>query len=295
MQSNKRKREDSGVESAAKQAKSDSRLSANTLRVGTNTPSDTVHTKPNSSLGSSAATKKAVPYRGTADASTRAAAAATPPALDAAKGPKKGSYAEIMARAKAVQSKPPTVGVINHKPKDKLSYKKEITLKKKAALNKKLGIKDDEKGLSSSRSMSSSPAPSTRDGEKVLHPKRKGTVKPAKPQPTYKGTMNPGSAKIQAPASNNTGGKASRPRYDEYAASDEDDLEDADIEEYGSEESDDMEAGFSDVEEEEAAATWVARKEDEEEARLEAKLKREKEERRKKLEALSKKAKPQRY
>lgn len=257
-----------------------------------------------SKLSSSASTltpKPNIPYRGTSRLNPVSAAApasknpATPstPGNEATKAPKKGSYAEIMARANATQSKAPVVGVISHKPKDQMpiSYKKELKMKKKALKNKKLGIKTTDRP-SSSGSMSSSPAPGTSNAKKRPEPTYKGTAKPPKPQPTYRGTMAPTSSAVPK----STRVKPSRSRYDEYAATDEDDLDDIEEDEYGSEgESDDMEAGFSDVEQEESVAARAARKEDEEEAKLEAKLKTEKEERKKRLAEMARKAKPQRY
>lgn len=249
--------------------------------------------KPSISILSSSA---AMPYRGTSKPDP-ASATYTTPTGDALKAPKKGSYAEIMARAKANQSKPP-VGTISHKPKEQiaLSYKKELKLKKKAMKDKKLGIKNNSRP-GSSGSLSSSPAPGTVANKKIAAPAYKGTAKP-KPlvsQPTYKGTMNTASSTAKPPTARNQDAYHRKPRYDEYAATDEDDLDDVEEDEYGSDGSDDMEAGFTDVEQEETVAEKAARKEDEKEARLEAKLKKEKEERRKRLEQLSKKAKPQRY
>lgn len=249
--------------------------------------------KPPTTVSSSST---AMPYRGTVRPEP---ASATPPTptRDALKAPKKGSYAEIMARAKANQSKPP-VGTISHKPKEQIapSYKKELKLKKKAMKAKKLGIKDSSRP-GSSGSLSSSPAPGSIANKKIAAPAYKGTAKskPQLPQPTYKGTMKPASSTTKIPAARDRDAVPRKPRYDEYAATDEDDLDDVEEDEYGSDGSDDMEAGFTDVEQEETLAAKAARKEDEEEARLEAKLKKEKEERRKRLEQLAKKAKPQRY
>ena len=283
----------------------DPRLSKSASSGATLPSKSTAAIGPNSSkLSSSASTltpKPNIPYRGTSKPNSVSAAApapenvATPTATvkEAAKAPKKGSYAEIMARANATQSKAPVVGVISHKPKDQMpiSYKKELKMKKKALKNKKLGIKTTDRP-SSSGSMSSSPAPGTTNAKKRPEPTYKGTAKPPRPQPTYKGTMAPTSTAVPKP----TRVKPSKSRYDEYAATDEDDLDDIEEDEYGSdEESDDMEAGFSDVEQEESAAARAARKEDEEEAKLEAKLKNEKEERKKRLAEMARKAKPQRY
>ena len=242
-----------------------------------------------------------MPYRGTSKSKpTSTTTSIAPPKSDTpatenAKALKKGSFAEIMARATASQSKPPVIGVISHKPQDKaaISYKKELKLKKQALKNKKLGIKDSSRP-GSSGSLSSNPAPASTNKKKVPEPAYKGTAKP-RPQPSYKGTMKAGSTAAQKQVPKDRDGYASRQRYNEYAATDEDDLDDVEEDEFDSEGSDDMEAGFSDVEQEESAAAKAARKEDEEEARLEAKLKNEKEERKRKLEAMAKKAKPQRY
>lgn len=266
-------------------------LSRSTATIGLNS------SKPSNSA-SNLASKPNIPYRGTSRPNPASAAAPTPappttPVNEGAKAPKKGSYAEIMARANATQSKAPVIGVISHKPKDQMpiSYKKELKMKKKALKNKKLGIKTNDRP-SSSGSLSSSPAPGITDVKKHPEVKYKGTAKPPKPQPTYKGTMAPTSTAVPK----STRVKPAKSRYDEYAATDEDDLDDIEEDECGSEEeSDDMEAGFSDVEQEESAAARAARKEDEEEAKLEAKLKSEKEERKRRLAEMARKAKPQRY
>ena len=318
-QSNKRKAEDALARPESKNLKNDvvdrqtsravpstdPRLSKPVHSPATLPSKSTATIGPNSSRSSNSAStvisKSNIPYRGTSRPNPVTAALPAPTNLaiptatasEAAKAPKKGSYAEIMARANATQSKAPVIGVISHKPKDQMpiSYKKELKMKKKALKNKKLGIKTSDRP-SSSGSMSSSPAPGTFDAKKHPEPTYKGTAKPPKPQPTYKGTMAPTSTAVPKP----TKVKPSKSRYDEYAATDEDDLDDIEEDEYGSEEgSDDMEAGFSDVEQEESAAARAARKEDEEEAKLEAKLKTEKEERKKRLAEMARRAKPQRY
>lgn len=214
------------------------------------------------------------------------------------KEPKKGSYAEIMARAKANQAKPQAVGTINHKPKERgaLTYKKELKLQKQAKRDKKLSTIGDKDG---SHASSADEAPRTgQTRRKSANPKQGLPAKKPKPQLAYKGTMNP--ASVTARAKEKAAAQSAR-RGNEYAGTDEeldgdDQLDDDDGYGYAEEqESDDMEAGFSDVEQEETAADRAARKEDEEEARLEAKLKREKEERKRRVEELVKKAKPQRY
>ena len=291
-QSHKRKAEDalSGREGKIMR---NGLASEQTSRTTPSTSSAARLSKPPISVSSSSA---AMSYRGTSRPDP-VSATPTIPAADALKAPKKGSYAEIMARAKANQSKPPA-GTISHKPKDQIapSYKKELKLIKKAIKDKKLGFKNNSRP-GSSGSLSSSPAPGPVANKKIAASAYKGTAKskPQLPQPTYKGTMKPASSNAKPAPARDQGSNHRKPRYDEYAATDEDDLDDIEEDEYGSDESDDMEAGFTDVEQEETLATKAARKEDEEEARLEAKLKREKEERRKKLEHLAKKAKPQRY
>ena len=265
-------------------------------RIPRATPSTDPRPRPSKPAVSVSSSSASIPYRGTSRPDPASATPSTPTA-DALKAPKKGSYAEIMARAKANQSKP-TVGTISHKPKEQIapSYKKELKMKKKAMKDRKLGLKNDSRP-GSSGSLSSSPAPGPTANKKIAAPAYKGTAKPKPqlPQPTYKGTMKPAASTAKPSTARDRDANPRRPRYDEYAATDEDDLDDIEEDEYGSDGSDDMEAGFTDVEQEETMAAKAARKEDEDEARREAKLKSEKEERRRKLEQLAKKAKPQRY
>ena len=292
-QSSKRKAEE-GLTGRDIKIKRNSVANGQISRASPSTDPQARPSKPPVSVSSAGA---AMPYRGASKSGT-APAVSTTPTGDGLKAPKKGSFAEIMARAKSNQSKPP-VGTISHKPKEQIapSYKKELKLKKKAMKeNKKFDIKNNSRP-GSSGSQSSSPAPGAVAKKKIAAPAYKGTAKPKPqlPQPTYKGTMKPASSTAQIPAARGRDASHRQCRYDEYAATDEDDLDDVEEGDYGSDESDDMEAGFTDVEQEETLATKAARREDEEEAALEAKLKKEKEERRKKLEQLAKKAKPQRY
>ena len=291
-QTNKRKAED-GL------AGRDGKIMRNSMATGKTpraTPSIKPQARPAKPPISVSSCSAAIPYRGTSRPDP-ASANPTTPTGDVLKAPKKGSYAEIMARAKANQSKPP-VGTISHKPKEQIapSYKKELKLKKKAMKSEKLGIKNTSPP-GSSGSLSSSPAPGPVANKKIAAPAYKGTAKskPQLPQPTYKGTMKPASSTAKPPTARDRDANPRKPRYDEYAATDEDDLDDVEEDEYDSDGSDDMEAGFTDVEQEETMAEKAARKEDEEEARLEAQHKKEKEDRRKRLEQLAKRAKPQRY
>ena len=296
---NKRKADDGFPSPQSKVMKSNTE---NDLHPRATTPADTRSIKPAifSRTASPSSANVTIPYRGTSKLSSRLSPATvsssvpTAQASSAAKAPKKGSYAEIMARAKVTQSKPPAVGTISHKPKDKMaiSYKKELKMRKKAMKNKKLGIKDGSHSTLSgaARSSPASGSSNTRTAPQIAS---KVTAK-AKLQTTYKGTMNAGTA-AQKSTSRDRDGHVPRSRYDEYAATDDDDLDDLGEGDYDSEGSEDMEAGFSDVEQEESLAATVARKEDEEEARVEARLKSEKEQRKRNLEAMARKAKPQRY
>ncbi|KAL8974213.1 MAG: hypothetical protein Q9197_001556 [Variospora fuerteventurae] len=248
----------------------------------------------------------AVPYRGTSRPSPTSASPDTPTTDSSRAVPKKGSYAEIMARASA--NNKPSVGVIRHKPKEAVSAKKEILMRKKGMLPKGMGgIKDGRSGASvkdrhslppSAANPKSPPLP----GKKPPQLSYKGTAAP-KPQPAYKGTMKPKpsiadtarrkdlkmgrsrSSSINPPR---------RGRDPESVNEDEEDELDEQEEPY-SDESDDMEAGFSDVEEEETAATRAAKEEDKEELRRENQLKKEKEERKRKLAAMAAKAPKPKY
>ena len=251
---------------------------------------------------------QALPSRGVNKAPTSAPPASAPPKLplsDSSKAPKKGSFAEIMARAKAASEAPPAVGTIKHQPKDKkvLSNKKELLLRKKGRLGKTRPQASNGHSRNSSGDVSSGSAsnlsgkPGAALSKKVPEPVYRGTAKPAikpKPQPTYKGTMKPvtsaplPSQKKPLPRAENGRHTDSRYQYSDFSEEEESEVE----EEGGySEESDDMEAGFDDVEEEETKATKLARKEDEEEAKMEAELKRQKEARKKRLQELARKQK----
>ena len=255
-----------------------------------------LHANPKHAIATDSSKPK-VPYRGT-KATTPVPSTPSVPAAQVPKAaPKKGSYAEIMARAKAAQTASPAVGVIKHKPKEKISEKKELLLAKKG-LSKK-GKADSKSGQRSGspHSKSSSPAPGLPSSKKpaskkIPQPAYKGTAKPA---PAYRGTAKPVSSAVSSrnlPSSARPStSKSHRDRDDD---SDNDIVESEELEEEDevgySDSASDMEAGFSDMMEEEQVAIKVAKKEDEEEARLEDKLKREKEERKRKLQQLAKNA-----
>ncbi|KAL9031828.1 MAG: hypothetical protein Q9196_000201 [Gyalolechia fulgens] len=300
--SRKRKAEHLHPVPAAKVSKAEQgQVQSNSISSPTGTSLSRDLARPNISTSKSAL---AVPYRGTSRPSPTSA---SPNMLntDASKGaPKKGSYAEIMARASA-NNKPP-VGVIKHKTKETISAKKEILMRKKGKLPKGKGATKETRDGSRIRDRngmppsSGNPKSSAMPGKKPPQPNYKGTAA-SKPQPAYKGTMKPRSSIADTARRKDSRDDRSRSnstnphrRGEDYESEDEED----DIDEQEgvySDESDDMEAGFSDVEEEETAATRAARKEDEEQSRIESQLKKEKEDRKKKLAAMAAKAPKPRY
>ncbi|PYH47588.1 uncharacterized protein BP01DRAFT_390112 [Aspergillus saccharolyticus JOP 1030-1] len=208
------------------------------------------------------------------------------------KPPPKGSYADLMAKAKALQEKTPTqVGMFKHQAaaKEKLSKverKKRVveaqTKEKDGRLAKKPGATVNAAG--SAKASGTKPVRKREPEELAYKGTSRPTPRPA--QPEYRGTAglpakrNPSDLKAQ------TRGK--RSRMDEYLGTDEEDEGDYadDYDDYDSGSSD-MEAGYDDVEEEEAAALAAARREDERELAAEQAAKLAKMERLKKLSALA--------
>ena len=199
--------------------------------------------------------------------------------------------------------------IIQNKPKERISEKQKLKLLKRGLWDKeKNAPKKPEKPGDSRSSFDSKEAAlnstkaKTKKGVEIGY---KGTANVApspkpKPQPSYRGTMK--TVPKDLPAREKLKPRPPRDRYldtDEEEEEDEDeDLDDAGEEMSNggySDESDDMEAGFDDVEEEEAEAIKQAKKDDAREAALEAKLKGEKEERKKRLMQLAKSAKPRSY
>ncbi|KAE8316825.1 hypothetical protein BDV41DRAFT_573336 [Aspergillus transmontanensis] len=208
------------------------------------------------------------------------------------KPPPKGSFAEIMAKAKELQQKAPTqAGMFKHQavPKEKLS---KMERKKRA-----MEAQAKEKDARSAKKPGATFGPTTGSKAGGVKPARKrepeelsykGTARPTpSAAPEYRGTAglparsNPIDRKAQARSSK-------RSRMDEYLGTDEEDEgEYADDYDDFSDASSDMEGGFNDVEEEEAAALAAARKEDEEEWRAELAAKQAKLERQRKLSTLA--------
>lgn len=225
----------------------------------------------------------------------------TPTAPESKAPPKKGSYAEIMARGRVAQAIVPSVGAITHKPKEKLSTKKELLLQRKGLHPKN---KSGSPGKTAPGSKSSSPGPllqnqdAKSNGKKAPSIGYSGTAKP-KQQTSYKGTMKPVSSSISTSRKQHQGASddsdhsttrrkpvPSNRRRNVY--SDEDSQGEEESYESGSDLSD-MEAGFSDVEEEDERAAREAKKEDEREMKMLEEAKIQKEARRKRLEELAKK------
>lgn len=227
-----------------------------------------------------------------------------PAAASSAKGPppKKGSYQEILARAKAAQQAKPPVGAIKHKPVEKLTKKERIALEEKnkqaaaAAKDPKLAQKPGSKGLAKGADAKSSEP--TKEKRKAVDLGYQGTMRAAPKEPSYQGTMHRGSAarkpgldrgSYDRSRSGSLGAKPIEKRYRYYEDDEEDEEED-----YDSEGSSDMEAGVFDVDREEEMSLRVARKEDEQALREEEELKRKKLERKQMLERMNSQAKKKR-
>lgn len=298
----KRKAEDVLSGSKTKSLKEGQDIGPKSENLSTKSQSSNASKRPILSTSTSALS---VPYRGTVKAAPNSASPTMPTGTTAKAPPKKGSYAEIMARAKASQAAAAVVGVIKHKPKEALSNKKEILLRKKGLLNDKKAGSKAVRGALNNKGTESLEAKKQTDagGSKKASPSGyKGTAT-AKPQPSYKGTMKsaertnsikrrPSNARYENGSRGASSIRPSASRSGYVSDQGDEDEEEEDGEDVASDLStDDMEAGFSDVEDEEIHATKFARKEDEEQAKLEARLKKEKEERRKRLDLMAKNAK----
>ncbi|PGH10784.1 hypothetical protein AJ79_05257 [Helicocarpus griseus UAMH5409] len=263
-----------------------------TPQKSTSTPAATA--KPRS------AAKPGIPDRSTAKAPpANAPKNGTPPTATPAKQPPKGSYAEMMLRAKALQEKAPMqVGMIKH---HSVSKEKQLQQKRKAEEARQKAAEEErnkKNGVTPKPSNTNGQAQKTSAARAALLKSRgeseyKGTARPPPSATEYKGTSGLPSRR---PPGHGSGygrgsGKGSRkPVRDEYLGTDEEDEGDFydDGEGYYSDESTDMEAGIMDVEEEEQRALRMAKLEDEKELQAEMAAKREKMERKKKLAALAK-------
>ncbi|KAK1148682.1 hypothetical protein N8T08_008567 [Aspergillus melleus] len=230
----------------------------------------------------------ASPARSSKPSTNNSTSATQKAAPASSKAPPKGSYADLMMKAKALQNNAPSqVGMFKHQavPKEKLS---KMERKKKAQEMQSKGKEGPAAKKSGATPSAGSSKPiKKREPEELAY---KGTAKPPPTPalPAYRGTAglpsraNPNDRKAQ-------GRGAGRSRMNEYLGTDEEDEGDYadDYDDYYSDASSDMEGGFEDVVEEEAKALAAARREDDEEMRAEAAAKQEKLARRNKLAALA--------
>jgi len=208
------------------------------------------------------------------------------------KVPSKGSFAELMAKAKLAQEQrgPSQVGIIKHQaatkekaPKSHLADRqKEDAVERHGRPTKPNGAR----GKSSDQNVSPAKRPEL--------PKSAAFARqPPRLLSTYKGTMGLQRYK-SAPSTDprRTGGKRTS-RMDEYLGTDEEDEGDYDDDhqgsDYDSNESSDMEAGMFDIDREEEKALKQAREDDAREEAVLKKHEKEKSERRRKMEALASK------
>ncbi|KAL6871994.1 hypothetical protein J3F83DRAFT_627161 [Trichoderma novae-zelandiae] len=238
--------------------------------------------------------------------------------------PKKGSYAEILARAQRAQAVMGQVGKIQHKKVEKGAIKreKERTDAKGApsgAQSRKppVGYKGSARPVQRNGTNGSAPSKGDRNGAASRTPAKAMTTSRKAPEPEkkvkkaalattgYTGTARPktgntakksnaprGGALLNAPPPRP--GVNRRSRFEDDYDEDMDDFIDYDDEEdegprygYASDETSDMEAGLEDIDDEERMAERIARREDLKEEQLERSLKMAKEEKKRKaLEAL---------
>ncbi|EER38968.1 conserved hypothetical protein [Histoplasma capsulatum H143] len=261
------------------------------------TPTQSLDTKLRS------APRSAAPNITTKPPSTNTQKTEPPSALSPTKPPPKGSYAEMMLRAKALQEKAPMqLGMIKH---HSIAKEKQLQQKRKAMEAKGKGPEEEKKKKGGTTTPTKAPNANGQQitksiaGRAALLKSRgeseyKGTARPPSTPSasTYKGTA--GLPSRHTSSHGKSMKKSSRAAVrDEYLATDEEDEgdfgDDYDDGGYYSDESADMEAGLMDVEEEEQRALRAAKLEDEKERLAELAAKREKMERKKKLDALSKK------
>ncbi|KAL2856571.1 hypothetical protein BJY01DRAFT_242623 [Aspergillus pseudoustus] len=261
-------------------------------------PEQQVPTRPapvkrvNSNTPAASSARPIAPLKSIKPPTSTAASAPQKTTPVSSKPPLKGSFADIMAKAKALQQTAPTqVGMFKHQsvPKEKLSKVERKKRMQEAQVKEKDTKQARKPGATAGASASS------KIGNTKLTPRRerdeptyKGTARPPQPQPEYRGTAGLPSRNGDRRGQHRAN---KRSRMDEYLGTDEEDEGGDyanDYDDYYSESSD-MEAGLDDVEEEEAAALAAARREDIEDMRAEADAKHAKLERRKKLAMLASK------
>jgi protein SPT2 len=237
-----------------------------------------------------------------------------PPQSEPAKPPKKGSYAEIMARGKAAQATLGQVGKIQHKKIEKLPSKREREeLKATKAHNLQKNLGPDGKFRTAGQQLLKGGRSGSKEGERKISNGKVGTGKKSKEAVEdkkvkkaavattgYTGTARPkpntnGPSRSSNSSSSRYNRGPDRYRNDRYSSSSkrqsylsEDEEEEEDEEDYASDVSSDMEAAAFEVDEEEEEAARIARREDAEALAEENRHKREKEEKRRRLAAMAK-------
>lgn len=226
-----------------------------------------------------------------------------PPADGPAKPPKKGSFAEIMARAKGLQSTAGQIGKIQHKRIEKAPSKREreeMKAQKSSRLQKNIGPNGKFRNAPGAATLNGGKA-KARAGGKADDPAmpEKKVKKAALATTGYAGTARPkpGSAKHPSKSSASSSSRYDRDRYDDgraassrrYTYASEDDEGEEDEEDYASDVSSDMEAAAYEVDEEEELAARIAWKEDALALAEENQLKKEKAEKRRVLMEMARK------
>lgn len=231
-----------------------------------------------------------------------------PPSNDAPKAPpKKGSYAEIMARGQAAQKVLGQVGKIQHK-----KIEKPLSRREREELRARRAGKI-QKGLAPNSKFQRAGKPSTQEGKsttskraRASEPVAEKKVKKAALATTgYAGTARPKAGSMGRSGSNSGSSSRHPDRYygregsgyrgPRYADEDEDEEDEEEGSGFESDVSSDMEAAAFEVDDEEELAERIARREDAEALAEENRLKREKAEKKKRLMAMAKKAKPMSY
>ena len=212
------------------------------------------------------------------------------------KAPAKGSYAEIMARAKQAQSTktPSALGLIKHQTTEKVKHSKLAERRKEDQQKGKMPV--SAPGPNGKSGLNGKVAPHRRSVSPVKKGEQVRTKQPKAPSgplhgppqtkptaPAYRGTMG------QAPKKSRNESKKKSGRNDDYLDTDDDEddfIEDdggygygRDEPDYYSDASSDMEGGFDDVEREERLALRAAMDDDQRELEDDLRRKREKQER----------------
>jgi protein SPT2 len=235
-----------------------------------------------------------------------------PPYNEPPKPPKKGSYAEIMARGKAAQATLGQVGKIQHKRIEKQPSKREreeMRATKAQNLQKNLGPNGKfriagqppaKEGRNSTREdrgkVLNGKVSSTKESAQSMAEKKvkkaatattgyAGTARPKPGAKTSSRPSAPGSSRYDRGQDKYRDDRAGSSKRYTYVSEEEDDEEEED---YASDVSSDMEAAAFEVDKEEEEAARIARREDAEALAEENRHKREKEEKRRKLAALAK-------